>query len=123
MLYVCKSDPDYNMIVRTTPVRHGEKEKEKERDNDDEEEEEEKEEEEEEEEEEDAYYRWHVVLFPHHHDSVWAGVRSYGEFAPNRGTPEDMAAQLRSSATPEAALWALSNLEDGENDDSTYGDG
>ena len=118
MLYVCKSDPDYNMVVRTVPPLEGDGEGEGEGD--------------EggcerkgihQEDGRDLYYRWHVVLFPHHHESVWAGVRSYGEFAPNRGTPEEMAAELRATATPEGAMWALSCGDGGEAGSALDGSG
>jgi hypothetical protein len=41
------------------------------------------------------WYRWHVVCIPHLHASVWAGIKSYGDFIPSLGTPEDWSAQLR----------------------------
>jgi UDPglucose--hexose-1-phosphate uridylyltransferase len=78
MLYLCHDDPDYNIMMRTSPTSKTDQPG-------------------------DAttepmalWYRWHLVIIPHDNHWAWGGIKGYGGFTEIQGMPEQHAMQLRS---------------------------
>merc|ERR1711972_1102279 len=81
LLYTARQDPDYNVVVRTTPVVSDK--------------------------DADKWYRWHVVVLPS--IDSWGGVLAVGGFIFS-SPPETMAATLREQkgkplSVPEKKGW------------------
>jgi len=88
MLYVQRDDPDYNLLLRTAPTQLTDVERLTGRND------------------VDNWYRWHIEVIPHH-AGAWAGVKAYGGFALQTGTPEDQAQSLQDHLSDEGTVQML----------------
>ena len=85
LLYMERSDPDYNWLLRTAPLETSDLEDLTGRTDI------------------DSWYRWHLEIIPHN-PGAWGGVKAYGGFTMVQGTPEDMALALRQHLAPDGSV-------------------
>ena len=81
MLYACLDDPDYNILMRTSPANTSDQLGDEHT------------------EPMALWYRWHLVIIPHDNEWAWGGIKGLGGFTEVQGTPEQHAAELREYST------------------------